>query len=136
MVIVQRVRRLLCTEHQNSDVMLFSHVLNGPVEYTPHLHTLDLDQVSYKSLSFGFKFLGANIAVTWATLNKVGRNGYVKKTGAVLEAASKLRKGIEKIEHLDIMGDPVGSVIAFCSKTINVFQVSDLFHVLNLYFKI
>jgi len=66
---------------------------------------------------------GANIAVTWATLNKVGRNGYVKKTGAVLEAAGKLRKGIEKIEHLDIMGDPVGSVIAFCSKTINVFQL-------------
>ena len=64
-------------------------------------------------------------------MNKVGRNGYVKKTGAVLEAASKLRKGIEKIEHLDVMGDPVGSVIAFCSKTINVFQVSDLFLALN-----
>jgi len=70
---------------------------------------------------------GANIAVCWATLNKVGRDGYVKKTAEVLEAAQKIRRGVEKIEHLQIMGDPVGSVIAFCSKTINVFQLmSDL----------
>ena len=66
---------------------------------------------------------GANSAVCWATMNKIGYNGYVERTRDVLTASMKFKNGINKMEHLEIMGDPVGSVIAFCSKTINVFQV-------------
>ena len=35
----------------------------------------------------------------------------------------KLKEGIKKIDGLDMMGDPVGSVIAFNSKTINVYDL-------------
>jgi len=66
---------------------------------------------------------GANSAVCWATMNKIGYNGYVERTKDVLTASMKFKHGINKMEHLEIMGDPVGSVIAFCSKTINVFQL-------------
>jgi len=66
---------------------------------------------------------GANIAVCWATMNKIGHDGYVAKTRNVLEASMKFKHGIAKMKHLDIMGDPKGSVIAFNSQTINVFQL-------------
>lgn len=66
---------------------------------------------------------GANIAVCWATLNKIGYQGYVERTGNVLTASMKLKEGIKRIDGLDMMGDPVGSVIAFNSKTINVFDL-------------
>jgi len=72
---------------------------------------------------------GANIAVCWATMLKIGYNGYVERTGRVLSTAHKLKNGINKIEGLQIMGDPVGSVIAFTSDRINIFQLMhDLSH--------
>ena len=66
---------------------------------------------------------GANIAVTWATMLKIGYSGYVERTRAVLATAEKLRRGIAKIDGLRIMGAPCGSVLAFTSNKVNIFQL-------------
>ena len=49
--------------------------------------------------------------------------GYIDRTRGVLTAARNIRKGIEKIDGLHMMGDPIGSVVAFTSDRINIFQL-------------
>ena len=66
---------------------------------------------------------GSSVAVCWATLNKIGHAGYVKRAANVLKTTQKIRRGIERNKHLQIMGDPKGTVLAFRSETVDIFQV-------------
>ena len=67
---------------------------------------------------------GALIASAWATMVALGREGYVKNTRAVLETARTIRRGIEAIPELRIVGDPLW-VIAFRSDVVDVYRVLD-----------
>ena len=54
---------------------------------------------------------------------KIKYKGYVERTRAVLSAAQKIKRGIQKIDGLHMMGNPIGSVLAFTSDEINVYQL-------------
>ncbi|MBL8920181.1 MAG: aspartate aminotransferase family protein [Myxococcaceae bacterium] len=67
---------------------------------------------------------GALIAAAWATMMSLGREGYVTHTRAVLESAREIRKGIEAMPELRVIGDPLW-VIAFRSDVVDVYRVLD-----------
>ena len=69
---------------------------------------------------------GALSAACWASMLSVGEDGYIRATKAICETADVLRKGIEAIPELEIMGDPLW-IFAVRSKvdSINIYEVLD-----------
>jgi sphinganine-1-phosphate aldolase len=65
---------------------------------------------------------GALLATAWAALLSMGEQGYLDATKAILETGAEVRKGIEAIPGLRVLGDPLW-VIAFTSDTINIYEV-------------
>jgi sphinganine-1-phosphate aldolase len=56
-----------------------------------------------------------------------GESGYIAACHAIVGAAKKIERGIrEKLSpSLHIMGSPITSVVAFSSKTLNIYDVGD-----------
>lgn len=70
---------------------------------------------------------GALIVGCWATLLRIGEEGYIKSSKEIITAARLLKERIrEEIPELEIIGDPLVSVISFKSDTVNVYELSDL----------
>ncbi|HEX6275862.1 MAG TPA: aminotransferase class V-fold PLP-dependent enzyme [Polyangiaceae bacterium] len=67
---------------------------------------------------------GALVAATWAALVSIGERGYLDATRRVLETARTIRRGIEKIPELAVLGDPLW-VIAFGSRSVDIYRVLD-----------
>jgi len=65
---------------------------------------------------------GALLASAWAALLSVGEDGYLEATKAILETGTEIRNGIEGIDGLRVLGDPLW-VIAFTSDDVNIFEV-------------
>lgn len=65
---------------------------------------------------------GALLATAWAAMAATGQTGYLDATRRILEAGSYVRQGIEAIEGLRILGDPMW-VIAFTSDDTNIYEV-------------
>ncbi|MEV4169256.1 aspartate aminotransferase family protein [Nonomuraea sp. NPDC049709] len=61
----------------------------------------------------------------WATLQALGREGYVELGRATLEAADRLREGIAAIPGLRVLGAPESSLVAFAGDGIDVFVLAD-----------
>jgi sphinganine-1-phosphate aldolase len=69
---------------------------------------------------------GGPLAAAWATLNHVGRDGYLEIARRTREATAALVAGVEAIDGLDVLGRPEMSMVACASETFDVFQVVDL----------
>lgn len=70
---------------------------------------------------------GALIVGCWATMVKIGDEGYTKSCKEIVTAARKLKSRIIKeIPDLEIIGDPLTSVVSFKSDKINIYQLSDI----------
>jgi sphinganine-1-phosphate aldolase len=67
---------------------------------------------------------GALVAVCWAAMTAIGEQGYRDATKRVLETAATIRKGIESIPELRVLGDPLW-VIAFQSPVVDIYRVRD-----------
>ena len=67
---------------------------------------------------------GALIAVAWAVMVKIGREGYLDAARRILEAGDAIREGIESIPGLYVLGDPLW-VIAFGSDEVDIYRVMD-----------
>ncbi|MDP9862340.1 MULTISPECIES: pyridoxal phosphate-dependent decarboxylase family protein [Streptosporangium] len=61
----------------------------------------------------------------WATLQALGREGYLELGRATLAAARRLREGIAEIPGLRVLGDPDSALVAFGSEEVDVFVLSD-----------
>lgn len=61
----------------------------------------------------------------WATLQALGRAGYLELGRATLEAAARLRAGIEEIDGLRVLGEPESSLVAFAGTGVDVFVLAD-----------
>ena len=61
------------------------------------------------------------------SLVSFGENGYLEATGRILDAARKIRQGIERLAELSVLGDPLW-VIAFTTKSVDVYRVLDALH--------
>jgi glutamate/tyrosine decarboxylase-like PLP-dependent enzyme len=67
---------------------------------------------------------GALSAACWAAMVSLGEQGYLDATKRILETAARIRKGIEAIPDLRVIGDPLW-VIAFGSDTLDIYRVLD-----------
>lgn len=67
---------------------------------------------------------GALSAACWASLVSVGEKGYLENTQKILDVGEQIKKGIEKLQDVQLFGDALW-VIAFGSDSINIFDVLD-----------
>ncbi|MCS7065197.1 MAG: aminotransferase class V-fold PLP-dependent enzyme, partial [Fimbriimonadales bacterium] len=67
---------------------------------------------------------GALSAAGWAAMVTLGEAGYLEAARRIMETAVTLRKGIEAIPELRLMGEPL-FLIAFTSDTLNIYEVLD-----------
>lgn len=68
---------------------------------------------------------GGAIAAAWAVLNYLGEEGYLRMARQVMETRDTLKRGIEAIPGLHILGNPEMSVMAIAAKRLNVYEVGD-----------
>ena len=68
---------------------------------------------------------GGPIAAAWAVLNHLGEEGYLAIADTVMITTQKLKDGINAIEGIHVRGDPVMSLVAFGSDTLNIYAVGD-----------
>jgi sphinganine-1-phosphate aldolase len=68
---------------------------------------------------------GGVIAAAWAILNHLGEDGYRAIAETVMETVARLREGISGIEGVDILGEPVMSILALGSDRLDVYQIGD-----------
>ncbi|MFN8671758.1 MAG: tyrosine decarboxylase MfnA [Candidatus Sericytochromatia bacterium] len=79
----------------------------------------------YASPSMGGTRPGGAIAAAWAVMNYLGEDGYLKIVKTVMETSEKLKKGINKIDGINIVSTPEASVIAIGSEELDVFVIGD-----------
>ncbi len=66
-----------------------------------------------------------SIAAAWATLTAFGEEGYLNLYRALLETTAQFRTGLEKL-GFEIVGNPIGTLLAYESPDTNIFIVADL----------
>ncbi|KAF8544900.1 pyridoxal phosphate-dependent transferase [Trichophaea hybrida] len=81
----------------------------------------------YASPSLAGSRAGSLIAGTWASLMKIGESGYISSCRDIVGAAKAIEAGIKErfAPDLYIMGEPLVSVVAFSSKTLNIYEIAD-----------
>lgn len=67
----------------------------------------------------------APVAAAWGIMNFLGEDGYCRLAGKAYDAARTLRTGIEEIPELRIWGDPIASLLAFGSDSLDIMAVGD-----------
>jgi len=65
------------------------------------------------------------MAGSWATLNKLGEDGYRNIVERTQKTAAALVAGINAIEGLRVLGKPDMCLFSFASDTVNLFQVAE-----------
>ncbi len=78
----------------------------------------------YFSPTFAGSRPGALIAQCWAALVSVGEEGYMKSVKGILETADAIKKGINDIPELKVLGDPLFD-ISFASDSLDIYRVMD-----------
>jgi len=78
----------------------------------------------YLSPTFAGSRAGALSATAWATMIALGEAGYLEITRRILQTGAAIKKGIEAIPELYILGDPLWD-IAFSSKTLDIYKIMD-----------
>lgn len=83
----------------------------------------------YASPSIAGSRPGALIASCWASLMSQGENGYIDSCHKIVGAAKKIETAIQENpslrDDLSVMGKPLVSVVAFTSKTLNIYDIAD-----------
>ncbi|MEX0679516.1 MAG: aminotransferase class V-fold PLP-dependent enzyme [Pirellulales bacterium] len=78
----------------------------------------------YYSPTFSGSRPGGLSAACWAALVSMGEEGYLAATKKILAAVATMRKGIESIPELRVLGQPIGPY-AVASDSLDVYQVLD-----------
>lgn len=68
---------------------------------------------------------GGLIAATWAGMVTTGRSGYLAAAKGILETAAEIRQGIDAIDGLQVMGDPLFLIAFRASDDLDVYLVND-----------
>ena len=83
----------------------------------------------YASPSIAGSRPGALIASCWASLMSQGESGYISSCHSIVGARQKIESAIRENpslrDDLSVMGKPLVSVVAFTSKTLNVYDLAD-----------
>jgi glutamate/tyrosine decarboxylase-like PLP-dependent enzyme len=67
----------------------------------------------------------AAIVALWALSEYLGTQGYSDLASDLVVASDQFRTGVAEIEHLAIVGEPVGPLFALTSDTVDLYAVSE-----------
>ena len=67
---------------------------------------------------------GGIVAATWAAMVSLGERGYLEIAKGIFEAAATIRRGIDAIPELEVIGNPT-FLVAFRSPELNIYHVND-----------
>jgi glutamate/tyrosine decarboxylase-like PLP-dependent enzyme len=79
----------------------------------------------YASPSIAGTRPGGAIAAAWGIMTHLGREGYLDIARTVMETTTKLRKGVDAIKGVHILGNPAMSILALASRDLNIYEVAD-----------
>jgi glutamate/tyrosine decarboxylase-like PLP-dependent enzyme len=68
----------------------------------------------------------APIAAAWAVLTSLGAEGYDAIVRDLMTTTEKVRAGLTAIDGIEIVGDPIGPVLATQSDTLDLYAVGDV----------
>lgn len=68
---------------------------------------------------------GGSVAAAWAVLNFLGREGYLRLAGEMMQTTRKLLAGIDSIDGIRVLGKPDMTVFAVGSDDLNVYALAD-----------
>lgn len=68
---------------------------------------------------------GGSIAACWATILKMGEDGYIETTKSIIDTARYVERHMKNIKSIQVLGTPTTSVIAFNSKDFDILLLSD-----------
>lgn len=68
---------------------------------------------------------GGPVAAAWAVLSYLGRDGYLRIAGELLDAVDRLKAGIAAIDGLKIVGDPPLTILSYTSEDHDVLAVAE-----------
>ncbi|TMW56404.1 hypothetical protein Poli38472_006414 [Pythium oligandrum] len=68
---------------------------------------------------------GALSAAAWASMIRLGYEGFLEKTDAILKVADEIKQGIAQIDGIKVLGEPVAMVVCFAGVGLNILKVSD-----------
>jgi len=84
----------------------------------------------YASPSVAGSRAGGVVAGCWASMVRMGRDGYISSTVKILNCQKMITAGIRQIEGLEVIGDPLVSVVAFRASgshpNVGTYQVADI----------
>lgn len=66
---------------------------------------------------------GAMIATSWASMLSMGVNGYRKIAVKIQTSLKKIKEAFKNNEDINIMGNPTINIIAFSSKTLDIYKI-------------
>jgi len=72
---------------------------------------------------------GALIATAWASMVRMGEEGYLESTRRLMAAVDRFKEGVNTIPELEVMGSPEMSVVAIQARDsakLNVYKLNDL----------
>jgi glutamate/tyrosine decarboxylase-like PLP-dependent enzyme len=68
---------------------------------------------------------GGAIAAAWAVMHHLGREGYRAIAREVMAATRAIRDGVARIDGLEVLGDPVMSVLSIGARELDIYEVGD-----------
>jgi glutamate/tyrosine decarboxylase-like PLP-dependent enzyme len=68
----------------------------------------------------------APIATAWAVMTYLGIDGYLEITRSLIDTLATFRAGIDTIAPVEVVGDPVGPVLALQSDALDLYAVGDV----------
>eukprot|EP00499_Haloplacidia_sp_CaronLabIsolate_P012479 CAMPEP_0196779332 /NCGR_PEP_ID=MMETSP1104-20130614/6326_1 /TAXON_ID=33652 /ORGANISM="Cafeteria sp., Strain Caron Lab Isolate" /LENGTH=571 /DNA_ID=CAMNT_0042149511 /DNA_START=82 /DNA_END=1797 /DNA_ORIENTATION=+ len=79
----------------------------------------------YVTAGMGGSRPGALSAACWASMVRLGRKGYLDATRQIMETTQEVRRGVEAIPGLRVMGDPKAMIVSFTSDRASPYHISD-----------
>ena len=67
----------------------------------------------------------APFVAAWAVMSYLGTDGYCELVTDLLDTVSRVRAGVDAIDGLEIVGDPIATVLALRSDSLDLFAVAD-----------
>jgi sphinganine-1-phosphate aldolase len=128
---VPGVTTMSCDTHKYGySVKGTSTILFRNAEWRKHMYFVETEWPGgiYASPTIAGSRAGGLIACTWASLLATGKDGYMRRAGEIHKTAMAIKEGIRSGRagpHIVLQGESYSSVVAFCSKKFNVFELMD-----------
>jgi len=70
---------------------------------------------------------GGAIAAAWASLKKLGQNGYLEIAREIMDAVAHARQRLTAIQSVQVLGDPIMNIVAYntINNTPDIFLIAD-----------